>query len=438
MELAGPGNLDAKMAVLKGRILALSGMMPPLVFPRSLQISRSLKILHKLGWKTTVVTILPDAEPHAMQDFEFAKLYEGYFNSLLVDTREEVIPSALWRRLWRKIKPPVDLKTDNWLHRSSSVLRNEISQNHYDVLVTFAQPWINHLIGLRIKKRYPSLPWCVHFSDPWVDSPYFDLSDPKLADRARLQEKNVIRAADIVIFVNHHTADLVMAKYPDSWCSKVRIVPHGYDSDLLNALSSSKTPSEKMKIVYTGNFYGLRNPELFFQAVARLVEDPEIRSLLHIELVGNTDEEFVSVASELGLDDCVFITGKAGYLPSLEIAASADLLLIIDAPAKHNVFLPSKIVDYLMFKKPILGITPLLGATADVLRALGYPIVAPDDPQKVADELRKIVESWRMGQLASPDQTKAKVFDITETTLELEKALLQAVDKNRLTLGPNA
>jgi Glycosyltransferase Family 4 len=427
MEFIGPRNLDAKMAAVKGRILALSGMMPPLVFPRALQISRSLKTLHKFGWDTTVVTILPDAELNAMQDSQFAKLYEGCFNSLFVDTREEVVPSSLWRRLWRKIKPPVDLKTDNWLLRAEAVLRREIAQDHYDVLLTFAQPWVNHLIGLRIKRRYPSIPWCVHFSDPWVDSPYFDLSEPKLVDRARLQERNVIDAADIVMFVNHQTADLVMAKYPNSWRAKVHIVPHGYDSDLLNAIPSNKEQTGKMRIVYTGNFYGLRNPGLFLQAIVKLVEDTEIRELLHIEFVGNTGEEFVALATELGLTDCVFISGKARYLASLEIAASADLLLIIDAPAQHNVFLPSKIVDYLMLKKPIFGITPMSGATADALRELECPIVAPDDPQMIADELRKIIERWRMGQLAVPDKTQAKAFDICETTLEMEKAIIQAV-----------
>ena len=37
--------------------------------------------------------------------------------------------------------------------------------------VSFAQPWTNHLVGMRLH-RDSGLPWVAHFSDPWIDSPY--------------------------------------------------------------------------------------------------------------------------------------------------------------------------------------------------------------------------------------------------------------------------
>jgi hypothetical protein len=430
MEFADLGNLDAKMAFIKGKILALAWMMPPLVFPRSLQVSRALKALSQLGWETSVVTILPEAEPHATLDPKLEDLYEGCYRRIFVNPREDMQRSPLWLRLWRKFTRHENVLIDNWLRRAGKKLCEEVKHGHYSALVTFAQPWVDHLVGLEIKRQFPNLPWLVHFSDPWVDSPYFDLSDPVLVKRAHRQERNVINGADIVIFVNQRTADLVMAKYPESWRSKVRIVPHGYDLDILDVIAANTAPSEKMRIVYSGNFYALRNPGIFLQAVAKLVEDAEIKSLLQIEFVGYAGEEFETLATELGLAECVLFRGKGKYLASLEIAASADLLLILDAPAKNSVFLPSKIVDYLMLRKPILGVTPSSGATADVLRALDYPIVPPDDAQNIANELRKLFQCWRLGHLAVPFDIQTKEFDIRETTIELEKALIQAIENN--------
>ena len=50
--------------------------------------------------------------------------------------------------------------------------------------------------------------------------------------------------------------------------------------------------------------------------------------------------------------------GRLPFLESARIAASADVLLVIDAAAEDNLFLPSKLIDYLPLAKPILGLTP--------------------------------------------------------------------------------
>src|SRR6185437_16912748 len=102
-----------------------------------------------------------------------------------------------------------------------------IKLKHPQALITFAQPWVDHLIGLSIKHRFPSLPWVAHFSDPWTDGPYAKSGNPELLGEWRLQERKVIEAADEVVFVNDRTAHLVMSKYPAAWRRKVCSVPHG-------------------------------------------------------------------------------------------------------------------------------------------------------------------------------------------------------------------
>ena len=54
-----------------------------------------------------------------------------------------------------------------------------------------------------------------------------------------------------------------------------------------------------------------------------------------------------------------------------ELMETADLLLIVDAPARLSVFLPSKLVDYLGARRPILSLTPE-GAARRVTREAGF------------------------------------------------------------------
>ena len=417
------------MAAIKGRILALSWMMPPLVFPRSMQVARTLKTLKQFGWCTTVITALPAAEPLAHQDRRLADLYIGCYRQIVLDPCEDTLPSPWWLRAWRQLFPPQDIKADNWIRRASTELQKELKVEKYDALVTFAQPWVDHLIGLEVKRRHPSLPWVVHFSDPWVDSPYIKFTSDKQKKQAWKQERCIIEVADAVIFVNRHMADFVMEKYPVSWRSKVHVVLHGYDNDLLESLPENSSQKKVMRIVYTGSFYGPRNPALILSAIAELVKDPEARSRLRFEFLGSVDKQFPLLACSLGLDGVVAFSPSAGYLDSLSLASRADLLLLIDAPAGHSVFLPSKIADYIMLRKPILGVTPISGASADVLRKLGCAVVPPDDREAIVQALRMALERWvaGMGTASLPHPVDAVMFDIQQTTRDFERAIEMAI-----------
>lgn len=399
---------------MTGRLLALSYTMPPLVLPRSLQVSRLLKALDAQGWKSTVVTVLPDAEPDVLQDHVLERLYAAKYRARTIEPRETAIPSPFWLRLVRRIRGIEEFSADNWTRRAGSALRSELAREHYDVIITFAQPWIDHLVGLRVKRRYQTIPWVAHFSDPWVDSPYLHFENEEQEREARKAERQVIEVADSVVFVTKETAELVMTKYPTSWRSKVAVVPHGYDEDILGLLGNSRARSEKFRIVHTGSFYGNRGPQAVLQALTDLARDAEIRRHLSVEFVGYVGPESVPSITDHGLDDIVTFHGKRRYVESLQFAADADLLLLIDAPAERSVFLPSKIVDYLMLRRPILGITPTAGASAEFLRRLGCSVVPPDNVQAIAASLRNALERWKKGAIASPipEPAVAKMSDI--------------------------
>lgn len=195
-----------------------------------------------------------------------------------------------------------------WERRARSMAINLIKVKHPQVLLTFAQPWVDHLIGLSIKRRFPSLPWVAHFSDPWVDGPYVKRANPELLRRWRLQERRVIEAADEVIFVNDSAARLVMSKYPETWRHKVRTVPHGFDPEVLPKSSPRVRQSEQMRLVYTGSLFdGLRDPIQILKAISCLRSMVPPERMPVIEFVGSGGEQYRRRSQELGVLRCCSI-----------------------------------------------------------------------------------------------------------------------------------
>lgn len=410
------------------RLLALTWMMPPLVFPRSLQISRMLRAMSERGWQTTVIAVPPDVELFAAQDPCLEKFYQGSYEIRYVEPREEVEPSPLWLRFARRALRMTNTREPNWIRRAAKALLEEIKAEKPDALISFAQPWINHLVALRVKRRHPTLPWVVHFSDPWADSPYFTPVTEKARAAAIEQEKAIIALADVVIFTTQETADLVMAKYPPSWRGKVHVVPHGYDADLIE-LIQARPGSANFTITHTGNLYEGREPFALLHALATLrSEMPVLR--VHLRFVGYATQTMHDLVQQLGLSDMVSFAPSVPFLDSLAIAQSADLLLVIDAPAQHSVFLPSKIVDYLFLRRPILALTPLSGASARVLGELGFPMVDPTDESGILEKLRDSLARWQRGESATPfpKAEALRRFDIREVVTRFEAAVMSVIN----------
>jgi len=313
-----------------------------------------------------------------------------------------------------------------WVARAAHAAARVAAAGECAGLITFAQPWSDHLVGLRVH-RATKLPWVAHFSDPWVDSPY---ATPRQRSIWRRMEEDVIREASAVVFVTEETADLTMAKYPDAWRTKVAVVPHGFDPSVERATPWPRDPRGPLRLVHTGRFYsGVRTPITLLRALADLNRRESMADALDVTFVGPHTTEFERDAGALGVGSFVHFRGRVPPAEAAAIAADADVLLVIDAPSDvPSVFLPSKLVDYLPFRKPILGITPDAGASARVLRRLGCPTAAPDDAVAIASALGDLVRQWRDGTLgvaASFDEVAAE-FDIRRTARLLHDVMIRA------------
>ena len=195
------------------RAVFLSYAFPPQAAPRAVQVARLAK------YSSLPIRVLcagaAGAKPAVRAGVE-------------VTSFPDVSP-----RWWRLAKRLIYLPDSErpWADRSArAILATDLIARD-DVLVTFGQPMSDHLAGLAIKRRL-GVPWIVHFSDPWSDNPYLN---PVSRFRLRKMERQVIAAADHVMFTSDETIELVMRKYPEQWREKTSVLPHAFELSIPKA-----------------------------------------------------------------------------------------------------------------------------------------------------------------------------------------------------------
>lgn len=391
------------------KLLAISFAFPPLVYPRSIQVARLVKYLRL---RTVLVcaderaarrdaTLEPDAESRleATLRVPFAvSRARAYANAAA-----HRLSPALWNR-WNR-RPD---QYTSWKRDALRAVEEYARARHYapDAVVTFSQPTVDHLVGLELKKRFRA-PWIAHFSDPWVDNPFYSTDDATRAFNLAA-EREVAAAADRLVFTSEETVDLVMSKYPPAWREKARVLPQCYDPQLYPAREvhgdardegeSVKRDDDSSKLVvrHVGNFYGARTPAPLINALAALRESDEatLRDVV-FELIGVTDDLLVARAGGERLPPGLVVTSPpVGYRESLRLMAEADGLFIIDAPADVSVFLPSKLIDYVGAARPVFGFTPT-GAAASLISRLGGWTVDPSNAHAGSDALKNFLSHLR-------------------------------------------
>jgi len=214
-----------------------------------------------------------------------------------------------------------------------------------------------------------------------------------------------------------------MSKYPAEVRQKSTVIPHCYDPQLVSHPSPVKK-NPRFTITHTGSFYyGIRTPLGLFQAVHNIIEkQPEIQDSINIQLVGPLHKDYQDLILKLGIEKVITVIGAVPYLKSLKYIQNANVLLLIDAPSEiPSVFLPLKLVEYIGSLKPILGITPLEGASASLIKRLGGIVVSPEDISGIEEGIMTLHRKFRDNSLSdySYSEDDIKQYNAVNTTRTL-------------------
>jgi len=391
-------------------VVFLTYAYPPARYPRSIQIGR----LAQYSRHALQIVCCEDGSP-----IDGTIPEAGPDRPVTVHRIPDRAPS--WLRLLRRLRPPDPHLP--WATNAGRWLAAAGLLKAADVLVSFGQPMSDHLAALALKRRF-GLPWVAHFSDPWSDNPYIRGGRWWRSALLRM-EAGVVAAADRLVFTSEETLDLVMAKYPAPWRDRARVLPHAYDPVLYPASSSSAGDGQGLVLRYLGNFYQQRNPRVLFDGLRRIRDArPDLLDGMRIELIGPqiTPQRWETEAAGLPLH----CRGAVSYLDSLRLMRGADALLVIDADFDRNVFFPSKLVDYLGARRPLLAIT-MPGTTADIVSAAGGFVAMANDPESVAAGLRQLLDALVCGTAAVPDPQAVAYYAAPRVAAEFDALLEELV-----------
>lgn len=385
-------------SALTPKVLAISFHYPPANNPRAIQVARLLR-------HVKLPTGLVCADHEELNDRRDSQLAKGAESSLDFVIRVPFIPSSAAREATRfagRIMQPFwDLMPDQsrgWKRPVIASLAERISDWSQTVLVTFGSPMSDHLIGLELKRRF-DVPWMAHFSDPWVDNPFNRYN--RFTRKANLGfEREVVENADRLLFTSQETVELVMAKYDPSIRAKARIIPHCFEPE--QYLAEPAANEEQITVRFLGDMYGPRTPKPLFAALSRILSNnPGVLENVCFEFVGSMCDLDLS---SMGLNELpaglVRLRDTVSNKESLHLMSSADGLMVIDAPAKVSVFLPSKLIDYIGAGRPLLGITPP-GTASNLIVELGGWTGDPSNSEQIDRAIEEFLAFLRKRRMES-------------------------------------
>ena len=369
-------------------ILALSYALPPSLFPQSIQIGRLLYHCPLPVW-----AVSGEASDGGMD------CYPDFSQRMAFHQRvpfQAPLPGRA-HAFARKFVSLYGRAPDEfrfWISDAGMVIGNALAVRKFwhPTIVSFGEPMSDHLLALDLKRR-TGLPWVAHFSDPWADNPFRRLFVFANVLNRRM-EGTVIASADRIVFTSSETLELVMRKYPEEWRQKASVLPHSYDPAFYPEMPIR---TGKLVVRYLGNFYADRTPFPLLDALADIYrKSPALLSDVRFELIGGMPDRMRTRALRTDLPPgLVELLPSVSYRNSLRLAAEADLLLVIDAPAELSVFLPSKLIDYDGAGVPIFGIVPS-GSSHELIRRLGGRVANPQDPGAVTAGLMESLDGCRL------------------------------------------
>lgn len=285
-----------------------------------------------------------------------------------------------------------------WVKPSVSFLSDFITSNQINTIITTGPPHSVHLIGLKLKKKNPSLKWVADFRDPWTEWDLLDtLSLTSIARGIhRKQERNVLRKADRVVTIAPYHVDRLEVLSG----RKVDLITNGFDENDFKNITRSRT--NKFTIRHVGIVDELRDPRPVMEAIKEWCNtDAHFAAHIQIEFIGNVNSAFKEfVEQDAVLTKVTHFVGQMPHSQLLDLYGKTDLQLLVlayTAIAPGN--LPGKFFEYLASGNPILAIGPVDGDAAAVLaKTKAGEIFERSDKTGIQKSILTYFNNWKEGK----------------------------------------
>ncbi len=284
-----------------------------------------------------------------------------------------------------------------------------------------------HMIAMTLQ-RISGLPWIADFRDPMIYESF--PTEPVTRCSRSWLERKTVQNCTRAVFVTPSAQALYRERYPSLPDSRFTLISNGYDEESFSSLSgavpASTDVNRPLLLVHSGLLEPQdRNPEPFFAALAKLLEQGSIqRKKLKIILRASGDTLlYQEQIKARGLSDVVTLEPHCSYRQALEEMLSADGLLVFQGP-DCNRQIPGKIYEYIRARKPILSLVDMGGDTVQLLKTLGIDTYAKiDDAEHIAQALDRFVKLVGRGQAPVASEEDVLRFSRHHKAVELAELL---------------
>jgi glycosyltransferase involved in cell wall biosynthesis len=409
---------------MKGRIYILCHQFPPTNIVGALRPFRLAKHLGSRGWKAVIITI-PPKHQNALDFSLLEELKKGTIIEYVKSSRKIIIDDSNYfisevKRAVHTINGPKN-NSRHLLNRASNAirylsnrimlpdrdlllvphfflkLRNNIKQNRKNIILTTSPGHSIHLVGLMMSYTKKNILWIVDFRDPWDHYPnqgHYDLTNPM----ERWMEREVIKRADAVISTTETNSKNLLKKHNDLNENKFFTITNTFNESKI-AVAAKKDP-EKFVISHTGIFYPDKDPFTFFRALRSWFDDLDIKQrekykkILRINLIGAQKNIADKIINGPNLKSIIRFIDRVSHDKAVQFTKASDMALICTGIGKKSRpgWLPSKLIEYLGCRVPILAICRE-GDMAEVIRKTnsGY-VITSENHKKIHLILEKEIE----------------------------------------------
>jgi glycosyltransferase involved in cell wall biosynthesis len=306
-----------------------------------------------------------------------------------------------------------------WVKPSVKFLNDFIRDNQIQTIITTGPPHSMHLIGLKLKKKNPSLKWLADFRDPWSQWGLLDsLMVGDLARRFhRKLELKVLQSADHVITITPFYA----RQFEKLSHRKVTLLTNGFDEDDFKHMIIKRPV--KFMIRHAGIINEKCDPKPFLIALEDLMNhDFDFKSNVQLDFVGEVHpqvKEFIKKSS--ALSSVITFTNTVPHRDLITLYGESALLLIILTGYKDaEGYMPGKLFEYLATGIPILGTGPSKGdASALLNESKAGEMIEGGDKKKIKQALLNAHENWKNSKSAIPQSSGFKKYSRKSITREL-------------------
>ncbi|MDX5586559.1 MAG: glycosyl transferase family 1 [Aureibaculum sp.] len=282
-----------------------------------------------------------------------------------------------------------------WINPSVQFLREYLSNNKIDVVITTGPPHSLHLIGLQLKQKL-AIKWIADFRDPWTDIDYFhQLPLTKKTIRKHYQlEEEVVSTADSVLVVGKTMKEKYL-----KFNQNIEVITNGFD----DVEDKSKVELDiKFSIVHIGMMNADRNPRILWKVLSDLIiENQDFAEDLQLKFVGKLAHEvFESINNNKLTSVIEYIT----YLPHKEVVifqqSAQILLLAVNKVPSAGGIITGKLFEYLQANRPILAIAPPEGDLAEIINTTeAGRVVDFDDEETLKKEILEMYKAYKKHKL---------------------------------------